>query len=156
MKAIEKGKNHFQLILNSDLEETPEVESYAEKLSKRMGFSEDERDSLAISITEIVNNAIKHGNKNDVKKKVYIDFIVKNDEMIITVQDEGKGFDVDEIADPLAPENLMKESGRGIYIVRTLMDDTRYTLNDKGTLVRIVLKKKSKKNEKKESESLDK
>ncbi len=106
-----------------------------------MHFSDEQKDGLAIAITEIVNNAITHGNRNDLRRKVIIDYELTSDAMIITIQDEGRGFAPEKVADPLAPENLLKESGRGIFIVRTLMDSVNYEFNESGTLVRMVKQK---------------
>lgn len=138
---------HFELVIESDLSKLSKVERFTEKLANKMNFSEADKDSLAISITEIVNNAISHGNKNDKQKKVYINYDLSPKGMTITVQDEGKGFNLDEVDNPLEPENLLKESGRGIYIVRALVDKVEFEKNNIGTLVRMV--KNIKKNIKK-------
>ena len=132
---------HYKLIIKSDLNEIPKVEKFTEKISKNIGFSDEEKDSLAISITEIVSNAISHGNKKDKQKKVIIDYILSPYSITISVQDEGKGFDLANVEDPLEPQNLLKESGRGIYIVQTLMDEVKYEFNEIGTITRIVKKK---------------
>ena len=131
-------RNHYQMIIESDLNEIQHVEEFTEELVNKLGFSEEERDSLAISITEMVGNAISHGNKHNEKKKVVIDFYINKEGIRITIQDEGDGFNVDEVDNPLEPENLLKDSGRGIYIVRTLMDKVSYHYNKKGTLVEII------------------
>ncbi len=116
------------------------VEKEAERLAEKLGFSEDERDSLAIAITEVVANAIYHGNRADPRKRVYLRFTLSNDTLTIHVRDEGVGFRVEQVADPLDPKNLLKESGRGIFIVRTLMDDIQFHFTAKGTEV-ILIKK---------------
>lgn len=141
---LKKKDNHFQIIIKSDLNEIQKVERFTEKMSVKMNFTDEEKDSIAISITEIVSNAISHGNKKDVTKKVTINYNLSPHTLTITVQDEGKGFDVDKIDNPIEPENLLKESGRGIYIVRTLMDKVEYEFNKTGTLVRIEKNKKIK------------
>ena len=138
----ETKKNFYELIIKSDLNEIPKVERFTEKVSEKMNFTEEEKDSLAISITEIVSNAISHGNKKDKNKKVVIKYQLSPKSLTISVQDEGKGFDEKKIADPLDPKNLLKESGRGVYIVRTLMDKLEFEYNKTGTLTRIVKNKK--------------
>lgn len=136
---MSKGvQNHFRMIIDSDLKEIQRVEEFTEELVEKIGFSEEDKDSLAISITEMVGNAISHGNRQDKRKKVEINFYINKKGIRITIQDEGKGFNVDEVDNPLAPENLLKDSGRGIYIVRTLMDKVNYIHNKKGTLVEII------------------
>ncbi len=132
------NKNTHQLIIKSDLNEIPKVERYTEKISNKMNFTDDEKDSLAISITEIVSNAISHGNKKQKNKKVTINYNLSPISITITVQDEGQGFNVDKIDNPLEPKNLLKESGRGIYIVRTLMDKVEFEFNKTGTLIKLT------------------
>jgi serine/threonine-protein kinase RsbW len=97
---------------------------------------------MAIAVTEAVNNAIKHGNKADPKKKVRIHFELFDDSIVVKVADEGRGFDPDRLRDPLDPENILRESGRGIFILRALMDDVSFCFSDSGTEVTLVKKKK--------------
>lgn len=105
--------------------------------------SEDQRDNLSIAVTEAVGNAIVHGNKKDPNKKVEIIFEIQNDQIQISVVDEGSGFNLEQLADPLDPDNVMKESGRGIFILKTLMDDVDFTFSAKGTTISFTLKKNS-------------
>jgi serine/threonine-protein kinase RsbW len=135
-----KNVQRHRLVIPSDLNELSAVEQLTEKLSIAAEFSDADRDSIAISVTELVTNAISHGNKFNVIKKVTIEFVVSNEAFSVSVQDEGAGFKPEEIADPLAPENLLKDSGRGIYIVRTLMDEFEIIANKTGTLVRMTKK----------------
>lgn len=135
--AIE-NQTTYRMIIPSDQTNIQKVEKITERIAEYMHFSEEEKDSLAISVTEIVGNAIVHGNKRDVKKNVTIDFEYKNNRVTVTIQDEGNGFNENEIANPLEPENLLKESGRGIFIVRALMDSVDIENNETGTCVRLV------------------
>jgi serine/threonine-protein kinase RsbW len=84
---------------------------------------------MEVAVRESVINAIKHGNRNDPQKQVFVEFITRPDtdpdEMVVTIRDEGEGFDPDDLPDPLAPENLLKSSGRGIFFMRSFMDDVR-------------------------------
>jgi serine/threonine-protein kinase RsbW len=80
---------------------------------------------VGVAVRESVINAIKHGNRNDASKHVHVDFETSANgvpQISIRVRDEGEGFDPSEIADPLAPENLLKASGRGIFLIRNFMD----------------------------------
>lgn len=133
------------MVIESDLNNVHKVEKITEKIAKYMQFSEEEQDSLAISVTEIVGNAVVHGNKRDKSKKVTVVFKYKNDTITVSIQDEGKGFNESDIANPLEPENLLKESGRGIFIVRALMDQVDFIRTKKGTTVRLIKKTKSQK-----------
>jgi serine/threonine-protein kinase RsbW len=84
---------------------------------------------VGVAIRESVINAIKHGNRNDETKRVFVDFeavsSVPVPELTIRVRDQGEGFEPEEVADPLAPENLLKSSGRGIFLIRSFMDDVQ-------------------------------
>ena len=137
-----KNQNCYQMVIESDLSNVQKVEKIAEKIAKYMKFSEEEQDSLAISVTEIVGNAIVHGNKKDKNKKVTVNFDYKDETITVSIQDEGDGFNEKTIANPLEPENLLKESGRGIFIVRALMDEVDFIRSKKGTTVRLVKKTK--------------
>lgn len=138
-----KNQDSYRMVIESDLNNIHKIEKVTGKIAKYMHFSEEEQDSLAISVTEIVGNAIVHGNKRDKSKKVTVDFGYKNDTITVSIQDEGKGFRESEIANPLEPENLLKESGRGIFIVRALMDQVDIIRTNAGTKVRLVKKTKS-------------
>jgi len=133
-----KVPTHYRLVIKSDLNELQKVEEFTEAIADRMNFTDEDKDSLSISITEIVSNGIVHGNRLDKKKKVYIDYELSPKTITITVQDEGQGFEIEKIENPLKPQNLLKESGRGIYIVRALLDRVEFESNEKGTLVRMV------------------
>ena len=116
------------------------VEEETEKLAKKLGFDEDTCDSLGIAVTEVVANAITHGNKKDKSKKVYIKYVYTDKVIKIHIRDEGRGFKPENIANPLDPENIFKESGRGIFIVNTLMDDVKYMFDENGSEI-ILIKK---------------
>jgi serine/threonine-protein kinase RsbW len=97
-------------------------------------FSEDDIYWLTIAAREAIANAIKHGNRMDPNKKVSVDLSLVDDTFIMKVTDEGEGFDLSTIPDPRNPENLMKAKGRGIYYIKTFMDDVEYTYTPgKGT-----------------------
>ena len=116
------------------------VEEALEKFGRDYGLSENDIEDFGIATTEMVNNAIRHGNGNDPSKFVHIKFYKSRNQMRVVVRDDGGGFDPEAIADPLEPENLYKESGRGIFIVRMLMDDVKFKFTDAGTEV-ILIKK---------------
>ncbi|MBN2000499.1 ATP-binding protein [candidate division KSB1 bacterium] len=134
-----KAENIKKMVISSKPENIHIVEQETEKIARKIGFCEDDLDSLAISVTEVVANAIMHGNGKDASKKVYIEFIYSKKQIEIHVRDEGIGFNPEGIANPLEPENLFKESGRGIFIVKTLMDDVSYKFHSSGTEI-ILLK----------------
>lgn len=131
------------IVISSQLAELSKVESLSEQVSDKMGFTQDEKDNLAIAITEVVGNAIVHGNGMNPDKRVHIAFHLYHDRLHVEVQDEGEGFNPDEVADPLDPENLMKESGRGIFILKNLIDGVDFEFSETGTKVHLLLIKKS-------------
>lgn len=132
----------YDMVIPSQADQIQKIEQFAEKLADSLAFSEDEKDCLAIAITEVTANAIYHGNKSDKKKKVFVQFTTHDDYLKIVIRDEGKGFNPQKIADPLKPENLLKDSGRGIYIIRALMDKVTFRFNKGGTEVTLVKRKK--------------
>ena len=102
------------------------VQLVSDHLCRRLGFDEDSMHWVGVAVRESVINAIKHGNQHDQSKMVYVDFrstVEPDGELVISVCDEGEGFEPEEVADPLAPENMLKSSGRGIFLMRSFMDD---------------------------------
>ena len=138
-----KRETDFRMVIPSTLDEIESVEKLAEKAALKMNFNEDEKDSLAIAVTEAVNNAIIHGNKEDESKKVIIEFTFDEDILTVTIEDEGKGFNPENLRDPLAPENLLKENGRGIFILSSLMDEVDYDFASLGTKLVMTKKKRN-------------
>lgn len=134
----QKRPADHQLVLPSLLDSLNQIDQLTEKLSEQMEFSEDDRDNIAIAVTEVANNAIMHGNKLDYDKNITISFYQDNDRLTIYIKDEGRGFNPKELGNPLEPSNILKETGRGIFILRSLMDDVQFYTNSTGTEVKIV------------------
>ncbi len=124
----------------SRLEELTRIEQLTEDVATKLSLSEDSRDNLAIAVTEAVGNAIVHGNKKDPKKKVMLKFKLRDNFVDVAVTDQGGGFKPDDLADPLDPANLMKESGRGIFILKSLMDDVCFEFSEEGTTLKFSMK----------------
>jgi len=105
--------------------------------AKLMGYDENElRDKIPVTVDEAVTNAIKHGNKFQEDKKVYIDIHIDIDRIKIVVADEGAGFNVKAVPDPTDPTNFLKPSGRGILFMSIGMDEVRY--NEKGNILTLI------------------
>ena len=106
------------------------VQVVSDHVGRMAGLDEDSLHWVSVAVRESVVNAIKHGNKNDESKRVVVEFtpmpLHDPEELVIRVEDEGEGFDPEEVADPLAPENILKSSGRGIFLINGLMDDVRF------------------------------
>ena len=122
----------------STLETINHAEEQATKVATAAGFSEDDVMSIAMAVREAAVNAVLHGNAYDPGKKVTLAFDQGEDGLTIVVRDQGKGVDVDSIPDPLAPENLMKQSGRGIFLMRSLMDEVQIQASETGTEVKLI------------------
>jgi serine/threonine-protein kinase RsbW len=122
------GHPLIRLEFSSDFELLDFVQLVSDHVSRIVGLDEDSLHWVSVAIRESVINAIKHGNQHDTAKHVFVDFEATQaagGELKIRVRDQGPGFDPDTIADPLAPENLLKSSGRGIFLIRSFMDDVQ-------------------------------
>jgi len=116
----------------------PDVDNFLESALREYGAGDSVIADIAISVSELVNNAMMHGNKASPDKMVSVTVSLNKNAATITVSDEGDGFLPETIDDPLADENLMKEVGRGIFIVRSLMDKVVIDATAKGTSVSVT------------------
>lgn len=112
-----------------------DVENFILSFLKEAGLPDLQTGSITLSVCESVNNAICHGNKNDVDKIVDIRVQCIDKELIIEIEDEGNGFDIDQVPDPTETKNLKNERGRGIFIIRNLADEVEFKNN--GSLIKI-------------------
>ena len=104
------------------------VQIVSDHMARGVGLDEESVHWVGVAIRESVINAITHGNHNNATKHVFVEFTGADGEtpaLTIRVRDQGDGFDPSALADPLAPENLLKSSGRGIFLIRSFMDDVR-------------------------------
>jgi len=104
------------------------VQVVSDHVGQTLGLDDDTQHYVGVAIRECVINAIMHGNRNDSSKHVFVEFSTAHaphSVLTIRVRDQGEGFDPDTLADPLAPENLLKASGRGIFLIRSFMDDVQ-------------------------------
>lgn len=123
----------------SSLDHLPQVDQFIEKKLKRLGIDKSRIYDIAISVSEVVTNAVMHGNQNDSSKNVKIYLKADVSRVEVTVEDEGYGFDRQCICSPIEKENLLKEAGRGLLIVESLMDEVSICSKPKGgTQVKIV------------------
>ena len=118
------------------------VQVVSDHVGQTLGLDDDTQHYVGVAIRECVINAIMHGNRNDSSKHVFVEFSTANaphSVLTIRVRDQGEGFDPDTLADPLAPENLLKASGRGIFLIRSFMDDVQlHSAPEGGMEVRMV------------------
>ena len=103
---------------------------------KDLGFAEEIQEQINLAAIEAGTNAIKHGNKEDPNKKAVMQFLLDEEKLMIVIEDEGDGFTRKEVADPLDPENLLKSSGRGLFLMEAYMDAVTYEAN--GTIIKMV------------------
>lgn len=113
---------------------------YLLKRVEKLGVVKPEQSNLFVALDEAFVNAVKHGNKFDAQKLVRITAELSSREASFTVEDEGEGFDVNSIPDPLDPENLFKTSGRGVLFIYNIMDEVKY--NERGNRLTMVKKAK--------------
>lgn len=107
------------------------AEDLVDDVCRTNNVHEDHFGNVLIAVTEAVNNAIHHGNLEDEAKKVTIDVKKAEKDLCFIVKDEGKGFDFNNLPDPTAPENIEKENGRGIFLMKSLADDVQFENNGK-------------------------
>ena len=125
----------------SRLDAVVKAERLTEKVTRKLKISEPVRVDICIAVTEAVNNAVEHGNKLVTDKFVTLLFEYSDDKLRITVKDQGEGFDLEAVENPLSPENLTKPNGRGLLIVESLMDDVEVLSSTTGTRV-VMIKKR--------------
>ena len=128
------GVVRLQIPSNFELLDVIQVAS--DRLAVLAGLDEDAVHWIGVAVRESVINAIKHGNREDYGKLVTVEFSISPaadpTEFIVRVLDQGEGFDPQEVADPLAPENILKSSGRGIFFMRSFMDDVTMARRPQG------------------------
>lgn len=124
--------------LDSTIETVDSAEQAASRIAAEMGFGEDEVMQISMAVREAAVNAVLHGNAYDPGKKVSLEFEKGNHDLTITIRDQGKGLDPSKIPDPLAPENLLKTSGRGIFLIRSFMDEVEIHPSQTGTEIKLV------------------
>ena len=121
------------------------VQAVSDHVGRMMGLDDDGLHWLGVAVRESVINAIKHGNCNDARKRVHVEVTPLETEtphgVCIRVRDEGPGFDPACLPDPLAPENLLKTSGRGIFLIRSFMDEMHLQRAAEGGMEMVIVKR---------------
>jgi serine/threonine-protein kinase RsbW len=134
-----------RLQIHSNFDMLDFVQIVSDRMGQLAGLDEDTIHWIGVAVRESVINAIKHGNRENYQKLVTVEFTfappAQPGELVVRVVDQGEGFDPGEIADPLAPENLLKSSGRGIFFMRSFMDDLTLSRAPEGGMeIRMVKK----------------
>ena len=133
-------EKNYHLEIESDPNNLITIEEFVNYFVMDLQLGKEKLSALLLSVTEAATNAIKHGNKCDVNKIVKIDVNVDGDTLRIIVKDEGEGFDPTKVPDPTEPDNLLKDSGRGLYLMKVYMSDLRFNITPTGTEAIIELK----------------
>lgn len=130
----------YSLEIDSDPNNLITVEEFVNYFAKDLGLDEERMNGLLLSVTEATTNAIIHGNKSDKSKHVFINVTANEHTLTIVVRDQGTGFNPSEVPDPTHPDNLLKDSGRGLYLMRVYMDELHYNNTPIGTETILKLK----------------
>lgn len=125
----------FELMLRSAPHEIQKVDKFLQEANVTLGLDDGSMYRILVASTEAVNNAILHGNGSDPSKMVRLCLRTTKHLLTIRVDDEGKGFNAKTLPNPLDEENLMKDHGRGVFLIRSLMDDVRFLRFRKGSAV---------------------
>lgn len=134
-----EGIQSVDTLMDSTLESVDAAEEAVLKVAEEIGFPEDELHPIGMAVRECVVNAVVHGNRYNQRKKVHLSVLKKPDRITIVVGDEGEGFSLEAIPDPLAEENLLRQSGRGLLLIRAFVDDLDVRPRQpSGTEVRMV------------------
>ena len=130
--------NRVCYTLDSTLESVDQMEQNVTRWASDAGFGDDQVFQISMAVREGMVNAVLHGNRYDPQKKVFVKLERAPSGLSVTIRDQGEGLDPARIPDPLAPENLLKQSGRGIFLMRSFMDDVRINANSSGTEVIMI------------------
>jgi len=133
-KWIFESENFFKSERNTILL----IEPILSKLKSDLSIPDESFYNIMIAATEAVNNAVTHGNKLNPEKIVEFTVKANKQSIIVRVSDQGEGFNPENVADCLKPENLLKSSGRGVFIIKELMDDVFITSDNQGTLIEMT------------------
>ena len=142
------GQHIVRLEFTSAFEMLDFVQVVSDHMARDIGLDDDALHWVGVAIRESVINAIKHGNQSDLAKMVHVEFTISTDPdaggLTVSVRDEGEGFEPEEVADPLAPENMLKSSGRGIFLIRNFMDEIELRRPPEGGMEVKMIKKLAK------------
>ena len=130
----------YRLEIQSDPAVLPQVEEFIEKAVEDSNIEKSALNNLMMAVNEATTNGMLHGNKADINKKVQITLAINNKRIKVIIKDQGNGFDPSKVPDPTTPENIYKESGRGLFIMQTCMDEVDYKFTPDGTELSLLLK----------------
>lgn len=132
-----------EIAYESTLDSVDAAEALVLKMADEAGYGEDVLHRVGMAVREAMVNAVVHGNRYNLRKKVYISVQADPEELHITITDEGEGFEMKELPDPLAEENLLRQSGRGLLLIQAFVDsfEMRKAEPPRGTEVKLKISK---------------
>ena len=133
--------NRIEVTLETLLDSVALAEGITERVARAAGFNDDDCLKIGMSVREGVVNAFRYGNEEQRHKKIQLKFEVTDAKFVVHIVDQGQGFDLRQVPDPLAEENLLKTSGRGIFLMRTFMDEFEVHRSPQGGAELIMAKK---------------
>jgi serine/threonine-protein kinase RsbW len=125
----------IKISIPSLLENIKIIESFIDNAKDNFDINDDIYGNIMISVTECISNAILHGNRSDKEKLVHLELNMDGNQLNFIIEDEGNGFDLQELQDPTAPENIQKPGGRGIFLIRHLSDEVKFEEGGKKTIL---------------------
>ena len=129
----------MEQVLDSTLESVDSAEDAVLREAHQLGFDEDDLHKIGMSVRESMVNAVVHGNRYNARKKVRLTITRTPERLAVVIADEGEGFDMTSLPDPLADENLLRHSGRGLLLIQAFMDEFQIRAREpKGTEVKMV------------------
>src|SRR5712692_10449462 len=120
---MDRRSQTINLVLDSTLDSVDQAERVALDLARESGFGEEDLDRIGMSVRECMVNAVVHGNRYSSHKKVQLSLSRTPERFTVRISDQGEGFDPRQLPDPLAGDNLLRHSGRGIFLMKAFMDD---------------------------------
>jgi serine/threonine-protein kinase RsbW len=128
-----------RMLLDSTLDSVEVAETEVLRAAEDIGFGEDDLHQIGMAVRESMVNAVVHGNRYNARKKVHLSVTKATDRLTVVIADEGEGFDLNELPDPLAEENLLRQSGRGLLLIRAFVDEFQVRRGEPtGTEIRMV------------------
>ena len=131
-------KSRLSLTLDSSIESVDKLEQTTQEFAARAGFDEDTVPNIAMAVREAAINAVLHGNAYSASKRITASFETNDNDLIVRICDQGSGFDPERIPDPLAPENILRGSGRGIFLIRAFIDEVHFRQLHPGTELTLI------------------
>lgn len=140
MADIQSGEiRKVDTLLDSSLDSVDNAEAAVLKVAEEVGFEEDDLHAIGMAVRESMVNAVVHGNRYNARKKVHLKVLQAPDHVTIVIADEGEGFELNQLPDPLADENLLRQSGRGLLLMQAFVDEFQLSKRQPtGTEVRMV------------------